>query len=480
MSNPTFLWHDYETFGRDPTRERPAQFAAVRTNIELDEILETTMVYCRQSADYLPDPESCLVHGVLPQTANENGLSELEFAQTVHSMMAQAATCSAGYNSIRFDDEFSRQLFFRNLIDPYAREWQNGNSRWDLIDVVRLARALRPQGIEWPVDADGKASNKLELLTTANGISHGNAHDALADVYATIEIARLLKQKQPRLYDFAFASRSKSSVFANLSVVTKPAVLHVSGMYPADCGHISIVMPLGPHPGNANGILVYDLRVDPAELITASKEEVAARIFTRQADLPEGTKRIAVKTVHANRCPVIVPLSTLTKDNALDLKLNVNEALQYREQLLANPQVIEKLAWAFAARDYPNATDPELTLYSGNFASNRDRATMQQLQDGLRLDQFVEPEFDDIRLGELWFRLKARNKPELLSGDDYTKWQHFCHGRIHKGNDGFRTIDDYERILVKLQESDNGPQSTQLVRKLREYGQHVAASGSSN
>ncbi|MEM7260178.1 MAG: exodeoxyribonuclease I, partial [Pseudomonadota bacterium] len=257
MTTTSFLWHDYETFGRDPARERPAQFAAIRTNTDLDIIEDPFMMYCTQAPDYLPDPESCMVHGVLPQVANREGKPEWDFAHSINRMMSLPGTCTAGYNNIRFDDEFSRQLFFRNLLEPYAREWSNGNSRWDLIDIVRLTRALRPQGIEWPVDTDGKATNKLELLTDANGISHANAHDALSDVYATIAIAKLIRDKQPKLYNFAFSRRKKMAVFAELSLVRKPAVLHISGMYPAEYAHTSIVMPLGPHPANQNGILVY-------------------------------------------------------------------------------------------------------------------------------------------------------------------------------------------------------------------------------
>lgn len=477
MSSGTFLWHDYETFGRDATRERPVQFAAIRTDQNLQEVEDRTMVYCRQTADYLPDPESCVVHGVLPQTANTNGLSEWEFANKVYALMAQAGTCTVGYNNIRFDDEFSRQLFFRNLFDPYAREWQNGNSRWDLIDVVRLTRALRPEGIEWPVDADGKATNKLELLTAANGISHGDAHDALADVHATIEIARLIKRKQPRLFDFAYNSRTKQNVAQLLNMIHKPAALHVSGMYPASIGHLSVVMPLGPHPTNGNGILVYDLRVDPTDLINISKEEVAERIFTRAADLPDGVERIAVKTVHTNKCPVVAPLSTLNQENSERLQLNVNQALKYREQLIGNPQVIEKLAWAFASRDYPHATDPELTLYSGKFASPQDKHLMDGLHSRLVTGQLPPDDvaFEDTRLNEILFRLLARNRPEHMAEAEKKKWQKFCRSRVHEGNDGFRTIEEYENALVQLQESEKGKDYPDMIRQLRDYGQQVAA-----
>nr|GFC99807.1 hypothetical protein [Tanacetum cinerariifolium] len=114
----------------------------------------------------------------------------------------------AGYNTLRFDDEMTRYSLYRNFFDPYGREWQGGNSRWDLIDVVRTAYALRPEGIVWP-EEEGRVTLKLERLTAANGIDHGQAHDALSDVRATIALARLIRDKQPKLYDYLFQLRSK-------------------------------------------------------------------------------------------------------------------------------------------------------------------------------------------------------------------------------------------------------------------------------
>ncbi|OED35334.1 exodeoxyribonuclease I [Chromatiales bacterium (ex Bugula neritina AB1)] len=478
MPEESFLWHDYETFGRDPTRERPVQFAAIRTDHNLQQIDDGVMIYCRQTNDYLPDPESCMVHGVLPQTANERGLSELQFATEIHALMSTPGTCTVGYNSIRFDDEFSRQLFFRNLFDPYAREWQSGNSRWDLIDLIRLARALRPDGINWPTNADGQPSNKLEHLTAANGISHGDAHDALADVQATIEIARLIKRAQPKLYHYALHNKSKRAVQDMLNLVEKKPVLHVSGMYPATLEHTSIVMPLGPHPSNSNGILVYDLRVNPQDLIKLPKETIAERIFTRAADLPDGISRIAIKTVHTNRCPVLAPVSTLTNENKERLNLDVSQALQYRELIIANPSIMEKLNWVFSARSHTPVHDPDLTLYSGSFASDADRRLMQSLHADLAR-QGTLPEtgpFADSRFSELLFRLRARNTPAVLNPADTQKWRDFCHKRVHLGEERFRSISDYESALDNLQHNNpNGAISADLISALRQYGREVAA-----
>ena len=474
----TFLWHDYETFGRDSTRERPVQFASIRTDENIEEIEDGTMIYCRQSPDYLPDPGSCNVHGVLPQTANENGISEWEFAHTIHSLMATPGTCTAGFNSIRFDDEFTRQMLFRNLFDPYSREWRNDNSRWDLIDVVRLTRALRPDGIEWPEDENGKPTNKLELITAANGIEHGDAHDALADVRATIAVAKLLKAKQPKLFDYTYNTRNKRWILGALDLIKRQPVLHISGMYPAVHGHLSMVMPLGPHPTNSNGVIVYDLRHDPADLIQLTAEELRERIFTATKDLPEGTNRIAVKTIHANRCPILVPTNTLDEKTAKKWQLDRNKCLQHREKLLAAKDIIEKLAHVFTRYDQPGKDDPDLTLYSGSFASDRDRNIMESVQRDIQGG--TPPEagrdlFEDERHNEICFRLSARNWPEKLNSADSERWKTFCHQRVHKGSEGFRSITEYRQQVALLAETATTRKAIEQVEKLTAYGEETAA-----
>jgi len=266
----TFLWHDYETFGANVRRDRPAQFAGIRTDAELNEIGEPLMLYCKPAPDFLPSPEACLITGITPQLCLARGIPEHEFAAQIEQVFSQPGTIGVGYNTIRFDDEITRFMFWRNLIDPYAREWQNDCGRWDLLDVVRLTYALRPEGIEWPKKDDGRPSFKLEDLARANGLLHEAAHDALSDVRATIALARLIRTRQPRLFDFALRLHKKDHVAAELGFpatrVTAKPFLHVSGMFPVERGCLAVMWPLASHPSNKNELIAWDLAHDPSEL----------------------------------------------------------------------------------------------------------------------------------------------------------------------------------------------------------------------
>ena len=305
MASHTFVWHDYETFGLDTRRDRPAQFAGIRTDAELNEIGEPLMIYCQPANDYLPDPASCLLTGITPQHCLQHGLAEYAFAAQIEQMLAQPGTIGVGYNTIRFDDEVTRHLFWRNLIEPYGREWQNDCGRWDLLDVVRTVYALRPGDLSWPVKADGKPSFKLEDLARANGLVHEAAHDALSDVRATIALARLIRLTRPRLFDFCLGLHKKSRVAAELglpaSLVDCRPFLHVSGMFSPERGCLAIMYPLASHPGNKNEVLAWDLAHDPSELPLLDVASLRQRLFSKSADLPDGMRRLPIKSVHLNK-----------------------------------------------------------------------------------------------------------------------------------------------------------------------------------
>ncbi|MBS3963623.1 MAG: exodeoxyribonuclease I [Methylomonas sp.] len=427
----TLFWHDYETFGADPQRDRPCQFAGLRTDLDFNIVEDPLMLYCKPAEDYLPHPEACLITGITPQHALANGVCEAEFAALVHQALAQPGTCALGYNSLRFDDEVSRHLFYRNFFDPYAREWQNGNSRWDLIDVVRATEALRPDGITWPQRDDGAPSFRLEALTAANGISHDTAHDALSDVHATIALARLVKTRQPRLFDYLFEHRSKQKALTLLGVGSGQPLIHVSGRYPARQHHLAVVLPLAVHSERATEIIVYDLSADPTALIELNADAIRTRLFTAADDLPEGVERIALKTIHVNRCPVLAPLPVMRPHDAERLSIDLEQCQRHAHQLQAAAPLTAKLADVFRRENLPASADPDLMLYSGGFFSTRDKTTLAKIRN-LSPRQLADNRFrfDDARLPEMLFRYRARNYPDSLHPDEAVRWQQVCHARL--------------------------------------------------
>ena len=359
----TFFWHDYETFGIDTRRDAPAQFAGIRTDAELNEIGEPVMVYCKPPRDALPDPASCLITGITPQLCEAQGLNEAAFAQRVLDELGAPNTIGVGYNSLGFDDEVTRHLFWRNLIDPYGREWQNQCSRWDLFNVVRCAYALRPEGIQWPVKEDGRPSLKLEHLSAANGLVHEAAHDALSDVRATIALARLIRQRQRKLFDYCLSLRDKKEVqkvVGGFGAQRRP-FLHVSGRLDPQRGYTAVLWPLAPHPTNTNEVIVWDLAEDPQSLLGLSAQDIRARLFTKREDMPEGVTRLPIKSIHINQSPVVIRnLETLGEARAAHWGIDVGQALAHAQAALARSAAFDTVPWAQVFNREPREGDDPL------------------------------------------------------------------------------------------------------------------------
>jgi len=424
-AEPTFLWHDYETFGTHPQLDRPAQFAAQRTDQELRPCAEPVSWYCRPAIDVLPRPEACLVTGITPQEADAKGLSEAEFSARIHAEMMEPGTCSAGYNSIRFDDEFSRNLFYRNFIDPYEREYKNGNTRWDLIDLTRMCYALRPEGVEWPLREDGTPSFRLEDLSSANRISHEGAHEALADVMATIALAQRIRSAQPRLFDWALQMRDQRQVMQMLDPVKAEPVLHSSSRIPASRGCTSLVLPLAVYPDRAKSVIVFDLMGDPAQLLELDADEIAERVFTPAADMPEEIERIPLKAIHTNHVPMVAPAATLRDADCGRIGLDAKRCLANAAKLKAALKAVRgKVMEVFKPREYAAGTDPDQMLYSGGFFSHPDRRLMEKVRQSPPASlAAADWPFRDPRLAEMLFRYRARNFPETLSAPEQEEWR---------------------------------------------------------
>jgi exodeoxyribonuclease-1 len=443
------------------------------------------MFYCQPASDYLPSPEACLITGITPQLCLEKGVPEHQFAARIEAELARPGTIGVGYNTIRFDDEITRFMFWRNLIDPYAREWQNQCGRWDLLDVVRMTYALRPDGIEWPRhqsgEMSGKPSFKLEHLTQANGIAHEAAHDALSDVRATIALARLIRDKQPRLFDFALSLHKKDRVAAELrlpaSQQTARPFLHISGMFSPERGCLAVMWPLASHPVNKNELIAWDLAHDPSELARLDAAAIRQRLFTRADDLPEGVQRLPLKTVHLNKSPMVVGnVNTLAPAMAERWQIDLATAARHAEAARALPDMSAIWAEVFQ-REAAGPVDVDQDLYGG-FVGNEDRRRLARLR-ALPPGELAHerPGFDDERLGELLWRYRARNFPETLTPEEHERWEEHRAAVLMEGEGGGLTFDAlFERLDTLGEQADEraNERDQAILGAIYDYAESIA------
>ncbi len=465
----TFLWYDLETFGINPRTSRISQFAAQRTDLDLNLIDEPISLFCQSSDDFLPDPEAALITGITPQYAKQHGICEADFLSLMHDSLSKPGTCALGYNSIRFDDEFIRFGLYRNFYDAYEREYAGGNSRWDLLDVMRMMYALKPDSMHWPLREDGLPSFKLEHLAKANNAFEGNAHEALSDVRSLINMARIVKAGAPELWQHCLDLRDKNVVAVKLAVHKNQRILHVSGQFSAAQACAGLVLPLMPHPLIKTRTIVVELRPEALKLIDYNVEQIEQNIFTKFSQMPEGEARIGLKEIHHNRCPIIFTTDdakTLAlKPDFARLNIDLTQAKEIHAQLNAASEIImQKLAKVFAKhREFDNS-DPDGALYSGFF----DKADKTKFSKARSSKGQAELAFNDARLSELYFRYKARNWPETLNTDERALWQKHKVQRLSPD-----TVKEYLAQCETLK-NDN-PEHTVVLQALQDWASHISS-----
>lgn len=517
----TFFWYDLETFGLNPRYDRIAQFAGVRTDMNLSVIEDPVVLYCKLSDDYLPDPLSCMVTGITPQEVEEKGMIERDFIARINGIFNVPGTCAVGYNSLRFDDEFIRNTLFRNFFDPYGREYNEGRSRWDIIDLVRAAHDLRPEGIVWPTKpGSGKPSFKLTDLTEANGIAHEQAHDAMSDVWATLELARLLKWRQPKLFSYHLELRNKQKVKRLLQTPMGNPVVHTAAEFTDIEGCTTVVLPIEGSYKNKNLVLAFDLMQDPSVLISAAKaygelEEVkqkedkfrsiaqkARTVLKEHGDIAEALKESTeslteaanllanlpglvsasdrllrvhgLQKISVNRSPFISPLNVLLDDPAIPARLGIDldRCERHRKQLSEHPILPVNIRKAADADEYPEIDDVDFSLYV-DFFGDADAKRFAMIRD-MSAKELLDSNFsfDDRRAPDLLWRYVRRNWPEALEGDRKEEWHRFCEHRLHfTPGDTLVNLEFYARkIAERLKSQDTDEQDKRIMQQLEEYG----------
>ena len=461
----SIYWYDLETSGTEPRWDRILQFAGLRTDLELNPLGDDYATYVQLRDDVIPDAAAALVTGLTPQRTQQEGICEWQAISRINALFSVPGTCVAGYNNLRFDDEFIRHGLYRNLLDPFAREWRNGNSRWDILDLARAAGALRPEGIEWPLDDEGLPVYRLEALAAANGLDHGQAHDAASDVRATLALARLLRQRQPKLFAYFFAARGKRSARQLLQPYGDRVLIHISGMYPRTrCGFASVVS-ICAHPANANSVIVADVSQDVEPLLEWSPERLREALFSADA-----VQRPPLKEVRVNKCPFLAPLSVLRPADAERLGFAGAAAKQRRAQL-RRAGLAKKMRRVYAPKPQPPSADVDGALYEG-FLTDDDEARCLSFQRALQQGEWLDLDYQDARLPQLAARLRAHCLPHRLNARQEADWRAWVGAKINdagevpwrtlvaaqaqleglragtQGNDAL--LDDFEAHLLRL------------------------------
>ncbi|MBM4203445.1 MAG: exodeoxyribonuclease I [Gammaproteobacteria bacterium] len=438
----SFYWYDLETSGTDPRWDRIVQFAGLRTDHELNPIGDEFVTDVILPDDVLPDPRASWITGITPQRTH-GGLSEWDAIGRILAAMSVPGTCVAGYNSLRFDDEFIRFTLFRNLRDPYGREYRGGNSRWDIIDLVRATGALRPEGIEWPKDADGWPVYRLEELARANGLEHGSAHDALSDVRATAALARLIRTAQPKLFDYYLDSRDKKGVRKLLEPFAQRLCVHVSGMYPKERYRVAPVLSICRHPVNTNSIIVADLGSDIEPLIRGDETDLRKALFT-----PGNSDRPPLKEIRLNRCPFVADISVLTEANLERAQIDM-ATVNSRKRRLAQPAILQKIGRLFADPRTMKSEDVDASLYD-RFIQDEDRSRCDQFVGEVNAGKWPDLDFRDKRLKELVRRLKGRSFPSSMTDPEQKSWAEHVRERLTAAKAPWRTLADYEAEIEAM------------------------------
>ncbi len=479
----TILWYDLETFGRDPQHDRIAQAAFIRTNEELEEIAEPLMLYCKLPPDYLPDPEACFIHGITPQEVEEKGLTEYEFALRIFREMSVPGTTVAGYNSIQFDDEFIRRLFYRNLLDPYVREYKNDNSRWDVINLMRAVHDIKGEGFNWPKNGDGNPIFKLEDLAKVNGIAHENAHDALFDVRATIGLARKVLHQYPKVYEWYYTHRRRERL-APLVNLARPErmLVHTSQLYTRPEGCSTVIAPLGLLEADRHALVGYDLRVSPEPFANMSEDELRDLLFTERAEASRA--RPPVTMIRLNACPFLAPISVLGQRATKRLGIDLEICRANLRAIETTPGLKARLISAYRyGRKASDDLDPDYALYSGRFYLPEDKRELERFHEVLRergphaaKNEFLRIQFQDQRIPTLIGRLLARNFPETLTAEQHLSWKKHAYGWVQLPLEkGATALADYARLEEELRGMNPDDPRVLLSRALLEWKAHIEA-----
>ncbi len=470
FKHPTFLWFDIETTGIHTHTDRIVSFACQRTSLDFIPIEQPCLIYAKPTPDHLPHPAAVLTHRLTPQFLWQEGLSPSLFAKRIYQEFNESNTIAIGYNSIRFDDEFIRHLFYRNFYPSY----KHTAHRWDLFDVILTMKAIRPAGLAWA------SNNSLKALCTANGIDASCAHTAAGDALLAQALAQKAAVAQPKLWNFLLAQRSKNALKPYTQTANPSPFLHVSRHFTHPSkGHSCMpVLPIIPDPYNANKIWVVNLVLAPEELLTLSSDELYTRLFVKSAR----TQPVGIKGFHLTRTPIALPWGSLQAPEWEALALSKKQSEHHAKQWLQHKDEFkEKLQQALARKkaDHLEAptSDVDDALYHGKFLEYEDQAICQRIAHTLSYEKLkaFKPCFTDERLPKLFGRYMQHNHPQEATPERKAQWYRYCLKQLTTPSHPHRlTFEQFYDELATLElETQVSTQEQALLSDLRRFAQQL-------
>lgn len=397
-----FVFYDTETTGTNKTFDQILQFAAIHTDDTLNE-LDRFEIRCRIHPHMVPSPGAMRVTKIGVETLHDPALpSHYEMMREIREkLLSWSPAVFAGYNSMDFDEPLLRQALYQSLHPPYLTN-TDGNCRADVMDMVQCANFLDMQALVIPTGANGRPTFKLDRLAPANGFDHINAHDALADVEATIHVCRLVMEKCPDCWS-SFTRFSQKAAVLDF-IADEPSFLHIANYFNRSYPYALTL--LGMDEDQSSLAYALDLSVDFPELAALTDEELARRL---------GKSPKPVRKLKANSAPFIMELEDAPDDVAQRLPSNgiIDQQLEWLE---ANPDFRTRLLSLLheSKVEYEPATHIEEQIFDG-FLENSDLAVLEEFHKADWVDRYeILDRLSDVRSRTLGYRLIHSHAPDAL------------------------------------------------------------------
>ncbi len=407
---PNYVFYDFETCSSNVSYGQIIQAAAVLVNDNFQE-LDRYEGRCKLSPGVIPEAMALLVNKTTPKMLKETNLSHYQMIRQMMDKFNQwKNSIFIGYNSIEFDEEFLRRTLFKNLEYPYLTV-TNGNERGDLLGLARAAHLYYPDCIKTPISDRNNPLFKLEKLAPMNNIKHDEAHSAIGDVIATIEIAKLLSKKAPNVWKASLMTTNKDKCFE----IIKNEALFCTNFFYGGKAIPFILTYLCTHPWSYP--FCFDLKADPSYYFKLSKKELKKEIFD--------VKPKVMRTIKHKKHPIIMNASYgVNFDSYKQLGL---AKLKERAKLIRNNKDFANKVSAILEDDIneKNELDSQLDVYAEEsiykkFATNEDNKIMSEFHKTNWKEKFsVIQKFKDERFQYFGKKILYEENPDSLPKEEY-------------------------------------------------------------